>query len=118
MTSKKGTNHIYFLPKKQNQLIEIINYPTYSNKEDIGYEKLNELLNMKIINVEEIEKINHNNYNDKSLFYSQFIEIDQLYLDNNFPDEIKESIRELNKNKYTNLINLFFNNLSSLILYA
>lgn len=79
MTSKKGTNHIYFLPKKQNQLIEIINYPTYSNKEDIGYEKLNELLNMKIINVEEIEKINHNNYNDKSLFYSQFIEIDQIY---------------------------------------
>ena len=62
---------------------------------------------MKIINVEEIEKINHNNYNDndKSLFYSQFIEIDQLYIDNNFPDEIKEKIRELNKSKYTNLIN-------------
>ena len=106
LTSIKGTNHIYFLPKRENQLIEIINYPPYSNKEDAGFEKLNEILNMKIINVEEIDKINHNNYNDSqdSLFYSQLIEINQLHIDNNFPDDIKEKIKELNNNKYTNLL--------------
>jgi hypothetical protein len=106
LTSKKGTNHIYYLPKRENQIIEIINYPSYSNKEDSGYEKLNEILNMKIINLEEIDKISHNNYNDteKSLFYSEIIEIDQLHLENNFPDDIKEKIKELNKNKYTNVI--------------
>lgn len=61
---------------------------------------------MSIINVEEIDKIYHNNYNDteKSLFYSEMVEIEQLYLENNFPDNIKDKIRELNKNKYTNLI--------------
>ena len=107
ITSTKGTNHIFFLPKRENQLIEVINYPNYSNKEDTGYEKLNEILNMKIINVEEIEKINHNNYNDNqnSLFYNKLIEIDHLYIENNFADDIKEKIKELNKNKYTNLIN-------------
>ena len=40
LTSKKGTNHIYYLPKIENQIIEIINYPSYSNKEDTGYEKI------------------------------------------------------------------------------
>ena len=107
LTSKKGNNHIYYLPKRENQIIEIINYPSYSNKEDTGYEKLNDILNMSIINVEEIDKINHNNYNDteKSLFYSEMVEIEQLHLENNFPDNIKDKIRELNKNKYTNLIN-------------
>ena len=106
LTSKKGTNHIFYLPKRENQLIEIINYPSYSNKEDTGYEKLNDILNMKIINLEEIEKIIHNNYNDseKSLFYSKLIEISQLHIENNFPDDIKVKIKELNKNKYTNLI--------------
>ena len=94
ITSTKGTNHIFFLPKRENQLIEVINYPNYSNKEDTGYEKLNEILNMKIINVEEIEKINHNNYNDNqnSLFYNKLIEIDLLYTENNFADDIKRKI--------------------------
>ena len=107
ITSKKGTNHIFYLPKRENQLIEIINYPSYSNKEDTGNEKLNEILNMKIINVEEIDKLVHNNYNDNehSLFYSQLIEISQLHIENNFPDDINEKLKELNKNKYTNLIN-------------
>ena len=107
LTTKKGTNHIYYLPKRENQIIEIIKYPDYSNKEDTGFQKLNEILNTKIINVEEINKINHNNYNDteKSLFFSSLIEIDQLHMDNNFPDDAKEKIKDLNKNKYTNLIN-------------
>jgi hypothetical protein len=106
LTSKKGTNHIFYLPKRENQIVEIINYPSYSNKEDTGFEKLNDILNMKIINVEEIDKISHNNYNDsdKSLFYSNLIEIDNLHMDNNFPDDAKEKIKELNKNKYTNLL--------------
>ena len=107
ITSKKGSNHIFYLPKRENQLIEVINYPSYSNKEDSGYEQLNEILNMKIINIEEIDKIVHNNYNDneKSLFYSQLIEISQLHIESNFPDDIKAKIKELNNNKYTNLIN-------------
>ena len=62
MTSKKGTNHVYFIPKRENQIIEIINFPGYSNKEDTGYKKLTEILNMKVINLDEINKINHNNY--------------------------------------------------------
>ena len=84
----------------------MINYPEYSNKEDSGYGKFNEILNMKIINAEELDKISHNNYNDsdKSLFYCNFIEIDNLHMDNNFPDDAKEKIKELNKNKYTNLL--------------
>ena len=107
LTSKKGTNHVYFIPKRENQIIEIINFPGYSNKEDTGYKKLTEILNMKVINLDEINKINHNNYNDteNSLFYSKIIEIDQLYLENNFSDEAKEKIKELNKNRFTNLIN-------------
>ena len=107
LTSKKGTNHIFYLPKRENQIVEIINYPSYSNKEDTGFEKLNDILNMKIINVEEIDKISHNNYNDNenSLFYSDILEIEQLHLENNFPDDIKEKIKELNRDKYTNLIN-------------
>lgn len=107
LTSKKGTNHVYFIPKRENQIIELINFPGYSNKEDTGYKKLNEILNMKVINLDEINKINHNNYNDaeNSLFYSKIIEIDQLYLENNFSDEAKEKIKELNKNRFTNLIN-------------
>ena len=107
LTSKKGTNHVYFIPKRENQIIEIINFPGYSNKEDTGLKKLNEILNMKVINLDEINKINHNNYNDaeNSLFYSKIIEIDQLYLENNFSDEAKEKIKELNKNRFTNLIN-------------
>ena len=106
LTSKKGTNHIYYLPDRENQIIEMINYPEYSNKEDSGYGKFNEILNMKIINAEELDKISHNNYNDsdKSLFYSNLIEIDNLHMDNNFPDDAKEKIKELNKNKYTNLL--------------
>ena len=107
LTSKKGNNHIFYLPKRENQIIEIINFPSYSNKEDRGFEKLNEILNMKIINVDEINKINHNNYNnsEKSLFYSKIFEIENLNLENNFPDETKEKIKSLNKNKYTNIIN-------------
>ena len=107
LTSKKGTNHVYFIPKRENQIIEIINFPGYSNKEDTEFKKLNEILNMKVINLDEINKINHNNYNDaeNSLFYSKIIEIDQLGLENNFSDEAKEKIKELNKNRFTNLIN-------------
>ena len=107
LTSKKGTNHIFYLPKRENQIIEIINYPSYSNKEDTGFENLNEILNMKIINVEEIDKISHNNYNDteNSLFYNYILEIDQLHIENNFPEDIKKKIKDLNKDKYTNLIN-------------
>lgn len=107
LTSKKGTNHIYFIPKRENQIIEIINFPGYSNKEDTEFKKLNEILNMKVINLDEINKINHNNYNDaeNSLFYSKIIEIDQIGLENNFSDEAKEKIKELNKNRFTNLIN-------------
>ena len=106
ITSIKGTNHIYYLPRNENQLIEIIKYPSYSNKVDAEFEKLNEILNMKIINVEEIDKISHINYNDSqnSLFYSKLIEINQLHIDNNFPDEIKDKIKELNNNKNTNLL--------------
>ena len=107
LTSKKGTNHVYFIPKRENQIIEIINFPGYSNKEDTEFKKLNEILNMKVINLDEINKINHNNYNDaeNSLFYSKIIEIDQFGLENNFSDEAKEKIKELNKNRFTNLIN-------------
>jgi len=107
LTSKKGNNHIYYLPKRENQIVEILNYPSYSNKEDTGYEKWNEILNNNIINVEEIEKINHNNYKDleHSLFYSDLIELDQFHLDNNISDEIKNKIKSLNKNQHTNLIN-------------
>ena len=107
LTSKKGSNHIYYLPKRENQIVEILNYPSYSNKEDTGYQKWNEILNDNIINVEEIEKINHNNYKDteNSLFYSELIELEQFHLDNNVPDEIKNQIKNLNKNKYMNLIN-------------
>ena len=107
LTSKRGNNHIFYLPKRESQIIEIINYPIYSNKVDTGYEKLNEIFNMKIINVDEINKINHNNYNnsEKSLFYSKMIEIKNLYLENNFQEEVKEKIKNLNKNKYTNIIN-------------
>ena len=107
LTSKKGTNHVYFIPKRENQIIEIINFPGYSNKEDTEFKKLNEILNMKVINLDEINKINHSNYNDaeNSLFYSKIIEIDQLSLENNFSDEAKEKIKELNKNRFTNLIN-------------
>jgi hypothetical protein len=107
LTSKKGSNHIYYLPKRENQIVEILNYPSYSNKEDTGYQKWNEILNDNIINVEEIEKINHNNYKDpeNSLFYSELIELEQFHLDNNVPDEIKNQIKNLNKNKHMNLIN-------------
>ena len=107
LTSKKGNNHIYYLPKRENQIVEILNYPSYSNKEDSGYEKWNEILNNNIINVEEIEKVNHNNYKDleHSLFYSDLIELDQFHLDNNISDEIKNKIKSLNKNQHTNLIN-------------
>ena len=107
LTSKKGTNHIYYLPKRENQIVEILNYPSYSNKEDTGYQKWNEILNDNIINVEEIEKINHNNYKDieKSLFYSELIELELFHLDNNVQDEIKNQIKTLNKNKHMNLIN-------------
>ena len=107
LTSKKGSNHIYYLPKRENQIVEILNYPEYSNKEDTGFEKWNEILNNNIINLEEIEKINHNNYKDpeNSLFYSDLIEIEQFHLDNNVSDEIKNQIKTLNKNTHTNLIN-------------
>ena len=106
LTSKKGSNHIYYLPKRENQIVEILNYPSYSNKEDTGFENWNEILNDNIINVEEINKINHNNYNDKekSLFYSELIELEQFHLDNNVSDEIKNQIKNLNKNNYMNSI--------------
>ena len=106
LTSKKGSNHIYYLPKRENQIVEILNYPSYSNKEDIGFENWNEILNDNIINVEEINKINHNNYNDKekSLFYSELIELEQFHLDNNVSDELKNQIKNLNKNNYLNSI--------------
>lgn len=107
LTSKKGNNRIYYLPKRENQILEILNYPSYSNKEDTGYEKWNEILNDNIINVEEIQKINHNNYNDteNSLFYSDLTELDQFHLENNVSDEVKNQIKSLNKNIYINLIN-------------
>ena len=106
LTSKKGNNHIYYLPKRENQIVEILNYPSYSNKEDTGFENWNEILNDNIVNVQEINKINHNNYNDKdkSLFYSELIELEQFHLDNNVSDEIKIHIKNLNKNTYMNSI--------------
>ena len=106
LTSKKGNNHIYYLPKRENQIVEILNYPSYSNKEDTGFENWNEILNDNIVNVQEINKINHNNYNDKdkSLFYSELIELEQFHLDNNVSDEIKTHIKNLNKNTYMNSI--------------
>ena len=106
LTSKKGNNHIYYLPKRENQIVEILNYPSYSNKEDTGFENWNEILNVNIVNVQEINKINHNNYNDKdkSLFYSELIELEQFHLDNNVSDEIKTHIKNLNKNTYMNSI--------------
>ena len=106
LTSKKGNNHIYYLPKRENQIVEILNYPSYSNKEDTGFENWNEILNDNIVNVQEINKINHNNYNDKdkSLFYSELIELEQFHLDNNVSDEIKNHIKNLNKNTYMNSI--------------
>ena len=106
LTSKKGNNHIYYLPKRENQIVEILNYPSYSNKEDSGFENWNEILNDNIVNVQEINKINHNNYNDKdkSLFYSELIELEQFHLDNNVSDEIKNHIKNLNKNTYMNSI--------------
>ena len=107
LTSKKGNSRIYYLPKREDQIIEILNFPSDSNKEDTGYEKLNEILNNNIINVEEINKIRHNNYNDteNSLFYSELIELEQFHLDNNISEEIKTEIKNLNKNMHTNLIN-------------
>ena len=107
LTCKKGSNHIYYFPPRDNQMIEIIDFPSYSNQEDKEYAKLYDALNMKIINVEEIDKINHNNYNDteNSLFFSEIIEINQLPLENNVSDEVASNIKELNKNKYTNIIN-------------
>ena len=106
LTSKKGNNHIYYLPKRENQIIEKLYFPSYSNKEDTGYEKWNDILNNNIINVEEIEKICHDNYKDPehSLFYSDFLEIEQFHLDNNVTDDVKNKIKNLNKNNYTNLI--------------
>ena len=107
LTSKKGNNRVYYLPKRENQIVEILNFPSYSNKEDDGYEKLNEILNNNIINVEELDKINHNNYKDvdNSLFYSELIELEQFHLDNNVSDDIKTKIKNLNNNQHTNLIN-------------
>ena len=107
LTSKKGNNRVYYLPKRENQIVEILNFPSYSNKEDEGYNKLNEILNNNIINVEELDKINHNNYKDvdNSLFYSELIELEQFHLDNNVSDDIKAKIKNLNNNAYTNLIN-------------
>jgi len=107
LTSKKGNNRVYYLPKRENQIVEILNFPSYSNKEDEGYEKLNEILNNNIINVEELEKINHNNYKDieNSLFHSEIIELEQFHLDNNVSDDIKTKIKNLNNNNHTNLIN-------------
>ena len=107
LTSKKGNNRVYYLPKRENQIVEILNFPSYSNKEDEGYNKFNEILNNNIINVEELDKINHNNYKDvdNSLFYSELIELEQFHLDNNVSDDIKAKIKNLNNNAYTNLIN-------------
>ena len=107
LTSKKGNNRVYYLPKRENQIVEILNFPSYSNKEDDGFEKLNEILNNNIINVEELDKINHNNYKDvgNSLFYSDLIEIELFHLDNNVSEDIKIKIKNLNNNLHTNLIN-------------
>ena len=107
LTSKKGNNHVYYLPKRENHLLEILKFPSYANKEDSGFEKWNEILNDNIINVEKITKINHNNYKDaeNSLFYSDLIELEQFHLDENVSEEIKNQINYLNKHININSIN-------------
>ena len=106
ITSFKGTNHIYYLPKRSEQIIENVNFPENLNKTDIASNGFDEILNMNIINVEEIKKINHNNYKDTqlSLFHGILIEIDQLNLEKNLNNKVIEKIKMLNNNKIINSI--------------
>ena len=98
ITSNRGTNHVFYLPKRDNIISEDVD--NFTNPND-------DLLSMKIVNAEEINKFSYKYYNSgngKSIYAAKFVNLDKVTIENNFTEENGKKINELIKNKFTQYI--------------
>lgn len=86
ITSSRGTHHIFSMPKRDNQIIEDIEDNMNSN----------DVLNSKVVNAIEIEKVN-NNMNG-GIYSNRIINIDRVNVDSNFDKENRKVIYEMSLN--------------------
>ena len=98
ITSNRGTNHLFYLPLRDNQIIENIFDNNNNNNFDEDY------LNMKIINGEEINKDKYNYYNsaNHALYDSKIIFIDKIFLEHNLSNENINKLKEITSDKFLN----------------
>ena len=81
ITSSRGTHHIFSMPRRDNQIIE-----------DIEETPSNDVLNSKVVNAIEIEKVNSNM--NGGVFSNRIINIDRVNVENNFDKEKRKTIYE------------------------
>ena len=100
ITSSRGTHHIFSMPRRDNQIIEDI--------EDIP--NSSDVLNSKVVNAIEIEKVN-NNMNG-GVFSNRILNIDRVNVESNFDKENRKLIYEkstsspyINNGNYVFMIN-------------
>ena len=99
ITSKKGTHHVYHLPKRDNQINENVNVVNCSYTND-------DLLNLKIVEANEIAKYKYDYYknnNDKcnSLYDSMFINVDKITIEDNFNQSNSTKVMDIAKDKFS-----------------
>ena len=115
ITSNRGTNHLFYLPPRDNQIIENIDDNSNNNNFDEDY------LNMKIINGEEINKDKYNYYNsaNHALYDSKIILIDKIFLEHNLSNENINKLKQITDDKFLNQISnkYFLLSLNDNILY-
>lgn len=102
ITSNKGTNHLYYLPQRDNQINENIDNVNITN---------DDLLNLKINEGNEIAKYNYDYYytqntnetnSNISLYDSKFIIIDKIAIDdNNFTNTNYNKLLHIYKDKHS-----------------
>lgn len=100
ITSSRGTHHIFSMPRRDNQIIEDIE--DCPNSSDV--------LNSKVVNAIEIEKVN-NNMNG-GVFSNRILNIDRVNVESNFDKENRKLIYEkstsspyINNGNYVFMIN-------------
>ena len=100
ITSSRGTHHIFSMPRRDNQIIEDIEDSPNSS----------DVLNSKVVNAIEIEKVN-NNMNG-GVFSNRILNIDRVNVESNFDKENRKLIYEkstsspyINNGNYVFMIN-------------
>ena len=100
ITSSRGTHHIFSMPRRDNQIIEDIEDSPNSS----------DVLNSKVVNAIEIEKVN-NNMNG-GVFSNRILNIERVNVESNFDKENRKLIYEkstsspyINNGNYVFMIN-------------